>query len=517
MALFDDEDRRIARALGSLGYCNPFLPERLELERSVLGGAFVPMGEAWHKHADDPVASPNLPLLTAKAEALANAAREGLPPGGHGAGDADLVLYEGVVLYLLHSRYRAPFAALIGDQPEPAEAPGGRAGFYTDFLEDMHHYLSVTGMESPALKEPAHLFAGFYQLRRAFQHIFEHIIGASSATAKLRAAVWQSIFSHDMRQYRRELFRHMGDIVTLITGASGTGKELVARAIGLSRYIPFDSKTKTFSDDGAGAFHPVNLAALSPTLIESELFGHRRGAFTGAVEDRPGWFELCKPLGAVFLDEIGEIDAAIQVKLLRVLETRSFQRIGESELRPFQGKIIAATNRDIQADMAAGRIRPDFYYRLCSDVITTPSLQERLRDSPDELNDLLKFITRTIVGVEEAGKVAANVRAWIAQNLGPHYPWPGNVRELEQCVRNVLIHGAYHGPKRSTQSARDEFTAAVGEGRLTADELLQHYCSMIYADTGTYQEAAHRLGLDHRTVKSKIDPVLLQRYAPHRD
>ena len=107
--------------------------------------------------------------------------------------------------------------------------------------------------------------------------------------ARLRGAVWQSIFTHDMRRYRRSLYRRMGAITTLVTGPSGTGKELVARAVGMSRYIPFDAKTQTFSAGFRGAFHTLNLSALSPTLIESDLFGHRRGAYTGALEDRAGW------------------------------------------------------------------------------------------------------------------------------------------------------------------------------------------------------------------------------------
>src|SRR5262249_20140703 len=162
------------------------------------------------------------------------------------------------------------------------------------------------------------------QVRRAFHFIYRNILGESAPAVRLRAAVWESIFTRDIRRYRRSLFRRMGDVATLIVGPSGTGKELVARAIGLARYIPFDPDREAFVEDYAGAFYSLNPSALSPTLIESELFGHRRGAFTGAVEDRIGWLEACRPLGTVFLDEIGELDPAIQVKLLRVLQTREF-------------------------------------------------------------------------------------------------------------------------------------------------------------------------------------------------
>src|SRR6185503_12223975 len=143
----------------------------------------------------------------------------------------------------------------------------------------------------------AHLFACFYQVRRAFHHIFENIVGRTLPAARLRAAIWESIFTHDMRRYRRSLYARMGDVATLVTGATGTGKELVARAIGLSRYIPFDEKRERFSGEAQAAFIGLNISALSPTLIESELFGHRKGAFTGAITDREGFLESCGPLG----------------------------------------------------------------------------------------------------------------------------------------------------------------------------------------------------------------------------
>jgi transcriptional regulator with GAF, ATPase, and Fis domain len=179
----------------------------------------------------------------------------------------------------------------------------------------------------------------------------------------------------------------------------------------------------------------MNLSALAPTLIESELFGHRRGAFTGALADRKGFFAICPALGTVFLDEIGDLDPAIQVKLLRVLQTREFQSLGETKTQKFEGKIVAATHRDL-AEMRAGRFREDLYYRLCSDLITTPTLREQLADAPHDLEELVRFVARRIVGQEEADPVTSEVLHWIQSHLGPDYGWPGNFRELEQCVQH---------------------------------------------------------------------------------
>jgi DNA-binding NtrC family response regulator len=184
--------------------------------------------------------------------------------------------------------------------------------------------------------------------------------------------------------------------------------------------------------------------------------------------------------------------------------------VGETTERHFHGKIIAATNRDVAQAMQRGQFREDFYYRLCSDMIVTPSLQEQLRESPHVLRELILFIARRVAGAE-AERLAEEVEAWIVKHLGREYPWPGNIRELEQCVRSVLIRKEYRPPEPRPAAARDEFATALKRGTLTAEELLRHYCTVVYSQTGSYEETARRLQLDRRTVKSKIDPALLAR------
>ena len=213
----------------------------------------------------------------------------------------------------------------------------------------------------------------------------------------------------------------------------------------------------------------------------------------------------------MLLDEIGEIDTSIQVKLLRVLQTREFQRIGETTRRQFQGKLIASTNRDLDAEMRGGRLREDLYYRLCSDLIVTPPLRDQLRDSPGELHNLVLFVSERVVGADEAADLADEVLACVDRDLGADYAWPGNVRELEQCVRNVLVRKRYHPRAAPRTSPSDDLSAALVDGDVTAKELLRRYCTRVYAKTGSYQETARRLDLDRRTVKRSIDPDLLER------
>jgi transcriptional regulator with AAA-type ATPase domain len=502
------EDRGRAAAIARLIYCNPFLPERLDCEKEALGDDYVPVDPAWHVGGDPPHGRANLVTIQKLAEELAAGARQrlaGRSAASSAPSAAELAAYEDLVLYLLYYRHREIFEQLILAQPRKL-SQAGLAQAFDKFVADVQHFFALPGPALPFAQslDPSHLFACFFQIRRAFFHIYNNIVGGSMPAARLRAAAWQSIFTHDMRRYRRVMFDRMTDITTLVTGPSGTGKELVARAIGLSRYIPFDAKTKSFTEDFAGSFVALNLSALSPTLIESELFGHRRGAYTGALEDRAGWLEVCPPLGTVFLDEIGELDAAIQVKLLRVIQTRTFQRLGDTATRHFKGKIIAATNRDLGREMAAGSFRTDFYYRLCSDLIRTPTLRDQAAASPEELRSLILFIAKRVIGEEGAAGLSEEVFDWIGGHLGPDYAWPGNFRELEQCVRNVLIRKEYHPAAAGSSSEAGRLAEDMRAGRITADELLRRYCSLVYSQTRNYEETARRLGLDRRTVKSKV-------------
>lgn len=507
MALLEPGERSFLQALSDLSHCNPFLPERLELEREVLGGEYDDAHGVWSKHDDHRI---NVERLRGRVEPLVNALRERII-GGARVDDDELVLYEDLALYFLYDDLRGDLEGTI-DATLAHEQRSPRVAYWKSYLGQFEHYLKIPGRQLPSDHDPAHLLAGFFQIRRAFHHIYHFILGRSMPAVRLRAAVWQSIFTHDLRRFRRTLYDRMGDVTTLIGGPSGTGKELVARAIGFSRYIPFDVETQKFSEGFASSFHALNISALSPTLVESELFGHCRGAFTGAVNDREGWLEVCRQRGTVFLDEIGDLDAEIQVKLLRVLQTRSFQRLGESAERTFQGKIIAATNRNLAEEMHEGRFREDFYYRLCSDIVTTPSLREQLADSPDDLGSLVEFIAKKVAG-EEAGELADEVAEWINSNLGRDYAWPGNIRELEQCVRNIMIRKQYQ-PRPAAAANRstvaDQLAEELAATALTADELLRRYCTMAYAKLGSYEQAARQLKLDRRTVRSKVDQELLE-------
>ena len=507
MALISAGNRRFLSAVSRLLYSNPFLPDILTYEREALGAEAVDEEPIWSMTVSDPDrVRANGWRIVERLEPLLKSLRDSLATGQETT-DPELVLYEDGLLYYLYYRY---YQQLVLATFRQASKEKSRWLFYRDFREDWRYFFDVPGRKFPTGHQVKHTFACYYQIARAFHHIYEQIIGNSRPAARLRAAIWQSIFTHDIRRYRRTLFSRMNEFATLITGPSGTGKELVARSIALSRYVPFDESRLSFDEDLSGLFFPINIAALPGTLVESELFGHKRGSFTGAVQDKRGWLEACPPLGAVFLDEIGDLDPEIQVKLLRVIETRSFQALGENsnQAHRFEGKLMAATNRNLALAIRKRRFREDLYYRLCSDQIVTPSLRQQLDESPEVMGDLILFMSRRVAG-GEAEALAKQAMEWIETNLDPLYQWPGNYRELEQCVRNILIRNEYQTSRLAkTRESRDIFGDAR-QGALTANDLLSRYCTLVYSQTGSYEETARKLEIDRRTVKAKVNQELL--------
>lgn len=276
------------------------------------------------------------------------------------------------------------------------------------------------------------------QLRRELEGVFgfENIIGKSPP----------------MRQLFHVLARAAElDLTVLITGQTGTGKELVAHALHHA------------SPRRPNPFIPVNCGALPADLIESELFGHAKGAFTGANDARRGLFEEAGR-GTVFLDEIGDLPLPLQVKLNRALENREIRRVGESTSRKFEARVVAATHRDLRAEVAAGRFREDLFYRLNAFPIALPTLRERSEDIPllaqSFLERAAKQYARAAAGFEpEALRVLVG------------YPWPGNVRELQNAVDRAVALST--GSLVATDALPPEVTASAPHALLSTEQLVR--------------------------------------------
>jgi len=195
----------------------------------------------------------------------------------------------------------------------------------------------------------------------------------------------------------------------------------------------------------------------------------------------------------------------VQIKLLQVLQERTFTPLGGREKKRFSGRVIAATNRPLDKLRRDGRFRDDFFYRLCSDVIEVPTLRQRIQESPGELEQLVRLLVVRIAG-EQASELAAIVMETLERDLPRGYPWPGNVRELEQAVRRILLTGRYAGGVvEAAASEEDALEVKLRAGQLTADELLSRYCALLYRRLGTYAEVARQTGLDPRTSRKYVD------------
>ena len=505
MPLLSDCERRACAAFAGLTFGNPFAPDRGRHEHDALdacGRAAATAGGGLWSYTDD-AAWPNRATLAEASEALAGkiAGRLAERPAG-GEAERDLAAAPGC--YALYYR--------VCDDLVTLDAGGNVRPIWRRFEAGYDELLCPGNRPIMPDLPPGHLFALFFQIRRAFAAIYDGLWGAGRAAGELRADVWHGVFTRDRRRYAAVLFDRMHEMPTLVLGESGTGKEVVARALARSRYRAFDAGRCAF--EAAGAFEPVSLAALPATLVESDLFGHRRGSFTGAVADRPGRLEHVGRGGTVLLDEVGDLEAAVQVKLLRVLQERVFHRVGDHgprEARRFEGKLVAATHRDLPGMARAGTFRGDLYYRLAGDTIRTPPLRELVAGDADELARLAGLVCRRLLppgAGEQAAALAGEVVSAIDAGVGVGHAWPGNFRELEQCCRNVLVRGRYD-PLDAPPPA-DEADALAGRLRsldLTADALLTAYCRLARDRLGTDAAAARALGLDRRTVRARVAPL----------
>lgn len=285
------------------------------------------------------------------------------------------------------------------------------------------------------------------------------------------------------------------DTTVLITGESGTGKERIARLI------------HDHSPRADGPFIAINCGAIAETLLDSELFGHVRGAFTGAVQTRPGIFEAANH-GTLLLDEIGEISLGMQVKLLRVLQEREVRRVGDSESRRFDTRILAATNRDLARQIEGGSFREDLYYRIRIVELQLPPLRERAEDILDLARELL---------AESAERLKRQVSGFSppveARLLGYH--WPGNIRELENAMEHAVALSRSKQVElidlpRDIRDSASHFQPRLQSVRPLQDISKDYILAALNLNEGNQTSTAKQLGIGSATLYRK-----LKRYGCH--
>jgi DNA-binding NtrC family response regulator len=484
-AKLDTREREIFSLLAQAAFANPFGEERAEIDLKI-SGAPGPVSREQRLKLLLPELASWLRRLETSGRADVRAYR-----------DQDREIVETVFLFDAYYQVSAAFDDLIHRQLERGDEPCP-VPFAKEAIAALRH-------RGFAPEEALRYFALLYQLRRAYYFIGRELVGRSPSMKHLRRQLWNAVVTHDIRGYARFLIDRMEEFSTLLFGETGTGKGTAAAAIGRSGLIPFDARNDCFAESFTRAFVSINLSQFPEALIESELFGHRKGAFTGAVEDHEGVLSLCSPYGAVFLDEIGEVSVPVQIKLLDVLQERVFSPVGSHEKRRFRGRILAATNLSLADVRGKGKLRDDFFYRLCSATITVPPLRQRLAEDSEELGELLSYSLKRLTGTDSP-ELVAKVRTAIERSLAPDYAWPGNVRELEQCVRSILMTDGYDGDARIPSSSLGSWlVSGLESGSMDARGLLVAYCAFLHEKHGTYNEVARRTRLDRRTVRKYVE------------
>ncbi len=477
-----NSDRTFFQLVADATFTNPFSRQRAEIDRKISGIGGIPDRKQQVSYAVEVIRERLANLDTNKRCRFQDFAGQ------------DRLLMRYTFLFDVYHAYAAAFDAFIAHQQtsaSPQKVPFAAAAIKA---------LILRGFTD---EEAILYFSMFYQIRRAFYFIDRGLVGKSDCMRKLRMDLWNNIFTYDIRDYEQYMWDKMEDFSTLLEGPTGSGKGAAAAAIGRSGFIPYNPASQEFAASFTRIFISINLSQFPETLLESELFGHTKGSFTGAVSSHQGILSLCGRHGSIFLDEIGEISIPAQVKLLKVLEERLFSPVGSHEQLRFEGRVIAATHQPIERLCRDGRFREDFYYRLCSDCIQVPPLAQRIKENPQELTELVEYFSRQIIG-ELNTQLVDRVISVIGRRLGPNYSWPGNVRELAQCIRRIILKRQYEGQAVKQSENADALTESIKNGTLTADQLLNSYCRMLYQRLGTYEETARISGLDRRTVKKRI-------------
>jgi len=335
-------------------------------------------------------------------------------------------------------------------------------------------------LDQVRLKRTLDDVAALYDQRRRVRALEEQLL----RDLEFHGIVGKSPAMLEVFDFSRKVARHYTNV--LLVGPTGAGKELVARAI---HHISPVSQQR---------LAVCNCSAMVDTLLESQLFGHVRGAFTGATDTRPGLFEYANG-GTVFLDEVGETSLAMQAKLLRVIQNREIQRVGSPEVKQVHVRLIAATNRDLRAEVLSGRFREDLFYRLSSIQIRIPSLAERLEDIPLLVQFFLKKYN------DAYGKNIAGLTRR-AQTVLLQHPWPGNVRELENVISTACITAMgdfidisdlpEHLQHRNTRATSDEDWRPLS----LDDVRKQHIQKVLQVCNGNRLRAAQILGIGRTSL-----------------
>ncbi len=339
------------------------------------------------------------------------------------------LLHHGVI-FLCYFKYADKFDKLIDEQFRQGSL-NVRVPFATDALGIM----TRAGMATEIAQR---YFAFFFQIQRAHYFLDKTLIGASPSMDRLRHDLWNTIFTHDFSLYEQFLWESIKSVSTIFVGEPGVGKETAARAVVSSGYVPFEEKTMTFAEPFTEFYKLVNLAQHPGVRLESELFGHQKGAYSEAVENYQGVLNRCSAYDVICLDDIEKMPDPVQAKLASVLQHRIFTPVGSHAKQTFEGRVMATSRKSSKELLATGELREDLYYQLCVNEIHVPSLRQRFKEMPSEFELMIRNVIKRFTG-QESSDLVGRIIDGMPDHISPGYSWPGNISELEQIIKKILL------------------------------------------------------------------------------
>ncbi|MEN0062112.1 MAG: sigma 54-interacting transcriptional regulator [Myxococcota bacterium] len=474
--------QRLAEAIFQLGRINPFADARAQWEREALGGE--------EEETEDVQTA-----LGEVADELAGYLRQIL--SRQAATPREREWYAGIVFYALRERYREAFIASHEARLAASNEPPPPVAFYEDFVKDFEGYFRVCGPPMPEIETAPHLFACADQIVRAEEALAGSTRGDSVPIRRLRAAMWQSVFTFDALRHRRFLYRSVESVPTLVAAAVGSEGRRIAEALAVSGYLPFDPEIRRFVPGPITRYVPLH--ARSAAELDEALYGLRKtdsGAFAAASGVG----------GVVVLDGITALSAAQQAELSRVIETRTFRPADGGPPAAFDGRIVVLSDADLAAEVASGAFDRELFLRMRGDNVVVPTLRQRLDDNKRELHLLVRHALIGTIPELYLDEVSQEVHDEIIKGRGNDWPWPGNLLELEQCVQTVLIEGRCAPPDANVRlPAPAGRFVALEQGTMSLAEVAYQYCRHVWELQGTYKSAAEVLGIDWRTVKNYVE------------
>ncbi len=339
------------------------------------------------------------------------------------------LLHHGV-LFVCYYRFAGKLDKLIAEQFRQ-----GSLSVKVPFASDALSIMTRAGMSNEIAQR---YLAFFFQIQRAHYFINKTLVGNGPSMNRLRHDLWNTIFTHDFRLYEQFLWESIKEVSTIFVGAPGVGKETAARAVIGSGFVPFEDKTKTFAEPFTEFYKTVNLAQYSGIRLESELFGHQKGAYTEAVESYQGTLSRCSQHGVIYLNDISRMPDPVQAKLSSVLQHRSFNPVGSHSQQVFNGRIMASCRVPSRELLENGQLREDLYYQLCVNEIHVPTLRQRFKEDPSEFELVIRNVIKRFTG-QESDTLVGKVVSGLHDHVRPGYEWPGNISELEQVVKKILL------------------------------------------------------------------------------